>query len=71
MVFVGFSLIGFELWVLKFVVVDFSGEIVYEVVFCGKYFFYCIGDWSLYSYLKMEGSWCVVVLGVCWLKLVF
>jgi len=56
----GLVLTGFELRVPKFAAADLTGETVHEVVAVGKHLFHRIGDWSLHSHLKMEGSWRLV-----------
>lgn len=56
----GLVLTGFELRVPTFAVADLTGETVHEVVAVGKHLFHRIGDWSLHSHLKMEGSWRLV-----------
>jgi endonuclease VIII len=56
----GQLLTGFELRVPKFAAADLTGETVHEVVSVGKHLFHRIGDWSLHSHLKMEGSWRLV-----------
>ena len=56
----GLVLTGFELRVPKLAAADLTGETVHEVVAVGKHLFHRIGDWSLHSHLKMEGSWRLV-----------
>ena len=56
----GLVLTGFALRVPKFATADLTGETVREVVAVGKHLFHRIGDWSLHSHLKMEGSWRLV-----------
>jgi endonuclease-8 len=67
----GLVLTGFELRVPKFAAADLRGETVHEVVACGKHLLHRIGDWSLHSHLKMEGSWRVVPPGGRWPKPAF
>jgi endonuclease-8 len=67
----GLMLTGFELRVPKFAAADLSGETVHEVVSVGKHLFHRIGEWSLHSHLKMEGSWRVVAAGAKWPKPAF
>ncbi|MEO7722091.1 MAG: DNA-formamidopyrimidine glycosylase family protein [Pseudolysinimonas sp.] len=64
----GLALTGFELRVPKFAAADLTGETVHEVVSVGKHLFHRIGDWSLHSHLKMEGTWRVVAAGAKWPK---
>jgi len=67
----GLTLTGFELRVPKFAAADLTGETVHEVVAVGKHLFHRIGEWSLHSHLKMEGSWRVVAAGAKWPKAAF
>jgi len=67
----GLELTGFELRVPKFAAADLTGETVHEVVSVGKHLFHRIGDWSLHSHLKMEGSWRLVPAGAKWPKPAF
>jgi len=62
----GLVLTGFELRVPKFAAADLSGETVQEVVPRGKHLLHRIGDWTLHTHLKMEGSWRVVAPGARW-----
>ena len=62
----GLVLTGFELRVPRFAAADLTGETVREVVSVGKHLFHRIGEWSLHSHLKMEGSWCLVRAGASW-----
>lgn len=67
----GLVLTGFELRVPTFAAADLTGETVHEVVSVGKHLFHRIGDWSLHSHLKMEGSWRVIAEGAKWPKPAF
>jgi len=67
----GLELTGFELRVPKFAAADLTGETVHEVVSVGKHLFHRIGEWSLHSHLKMEGSWRLVATGAKWPKPAF
>jgi len=67
----GLELTGFELRVPKFAAADLTGETVHEVVSVGKHLFHRIGEWSLHSHLKMEGSWRLVAAGAKWPKPAF
>jgi endonuclease-8 len=67
----GVQLIGFELRVPKFAAADLTGETVHAVAAVGKHLFHRIGDWSLHSHLKMEGSWRLVQPGGRWPKPAF
>ncbi len=62
----GAVLTGFELRVPRFASADLTGETVHEVVAVGKHLFHRIGDWSLHSHLKMEGTWRLVAPGAPW-----
>lgn len=53
----GEELTGCDIRVPAFATVDLSGEIVHEVVSVGKHLLHRIGDYSIHSHLKMEGSW--------------
>jgi endonuclease-8 len=67
----GLVLTGFELRVPKFATADLTGETVREVVAVGKHLFHRIGEFSLHSHLKMEGSWRLVPAGRRWPKPAF
>ena len=67
----GLELTGFELRVPKFAAADLTGKPVREVVSVGKHLFHRIGEWSLHSHLKMEGSWRLVPAGRGWPKPAF
>ena len=53
----GEELTGCDLRVPAFATVDLTGETVHEVVSRGKHLLHRIGDFSIHSHLKMEGSW--------------
>jgi endonuclease-8 len=67
----GLVLTGFELRVPKFAAADLTGDTVHEVVSRGKHLLHRIGEWSLHTHLKMEGSWRVVAPGARWPKPAF
>lgn len=67
----GAVLTGFELRVPMFAAADLRGETVHEVVARGKHLLHRIGDWSLHTHLKMEGSWRTVQPGGRWPKPAF
>ena len=46
-----------DIRVPKFATVDLSGEVVENVVSVGKHILHRIGDATIHSHLKMEGSW--------------
>ena len=64
----GQELTGFQMRVPKFATADLTGETVHEVAAVGKHLFHRIGDWSLHSHLKMDGSWRLVRPGGRWPK---
>ena len=41
----------------QFATLDLAGETVDEVVAIGKHLFHRVGEFSIHSHLKMEGSW--------------
>jgi endonuclease-8 len=53
----GQVLTGCDIRVPAFATVDLTGEIVHEVVPRGKHLLMRIGDVTVHSHLKMEGSW--------------
>jgi endonuclease-8 len=67
----GLVLTGFDLRVPKFATADLTGETVHEVVAVGKHLFHRIGEFSLHTHLKMEGSWRLVRAGGRWPKPAF
>jgi len=67
----GQVLTGFELRVPKFATSELTGQSVHGVVAVGKHLFHRIGEFSLHSHLKMEGSWRLVPIGRRWPKPAF
>ena len=55
----------------RFATADLSGERVDEVVARGKHLLMRIGDVTVHSHLKMEGSWHVMRLGERWRRPAF
>ena len=53
----GEVLTGCDLRVPAFATVDLSGDVVDEVVSRGKHLLHRIGEFSIHTHLKMEGSW--------------
>lgn len=53
----GAELTGCDIRVPAFATVDLSGDTVHEVVSVGKHLLHRIGEHSIHSHLKMEGSW--------------
>lgn len=64
----GRTLTGCDIRVPTFATVDLTGETVREVVARGKHLFHRVGDWSIHSHLKMEGSWRVFAPGERWTR---
>ena len=62
----GSELTGCDLRVPAFATVDLSGEVVHEVVSRGKHLLHRVGDFSIHSHLKMEGSWHLYRPGTAW-----
>lgn len=56
----------FELRVPALATADLRGEIVHEVVPRGKHLLHRIGDFTLRSHLRMDGSWHVYRAGERW-----
>ena len=50
----------------EFATVDLSGETVASVVSVGKHLLMRVGEWSIHSHLKMEGSWHLYSHGSAW-----
>ena len=67
-VLAGLTLTGFDLRVPKFATADLTGETVRDVVSVGKHLFHRIGEYSLHSHLKMEGSWRLFRPGERWTR---
>ncbi len=55
-----------DIRVPKFATVDLSGDIVHEVASRGKHVLMRIGDYTVHSHLKMEGSWHLYRHGTGW-----
>jgi endonuclease-8 len=53
----GATLTGCDIRVPAFATLDLTGEVVHEVVSRGKHLFARVGEYSIHSHLKMEGSW--------------
>ena len=62
----GSLLTGCDIRVPAFATVDLTGETVHEVVSRGKHLLARIGEDTLHSHLKMEGSWRVYRAGQRW-----
>ncbi len=62
----GQVLTGCDIRVPRYATVDFTGQTVDEVVSKGKHLLFRIGDYSIHSHLKMEGTWQVYARGARW-----
>lgn len=62
----GRALTRFDLRVPRGALVDLTGQTVREVVPRGKHILHRIGDVTLHSHLKMDGSWVVLAPGGAW-----
>jgi endonuclease-8 len=67
----GAELTGCDLRVPAFATVDLSGETVHEVASRGKHLLMRIGDSTIHSHLKMEGSWHLYKHGSKWKRPAF
>jgi len=55
----------------KYATLDLAGEEVDEVVSVGKHILHRIGDVTIHSHLKMEGSWHIYQHGTAWRRPAF
>lgn len=62
----GRELVTCDLRVAAFATLDLSGVTVDEVVSRGKHLLIRVGDYSIHSHLKMEGSWHLYQHGTAW-----
>ncbi len=62
----GDTLTRCDIRVPAFATVDLTGETVHEVVSRGKHLLMRVGNYSIHSHLKMEGSWHVYRTGTRW-----
>lgn len=60
-----------DLRVPAFATVDLSGEVIDEVASRGKHLLHRIGDFTIHSHLKMEGSWHLYQHGTPWRRPAF
>lgn len=60
-----------DIRVPAFATVDLTGETVDEVVSRGKHLLMRVGEYTLHSHLKMEGSWHLYQPGSSWFKPTF
>ena len=63
---VGGELIRCDIRVPAFATVDLTGDIIEGVVSRGKHLMIRVGDHSIHSHLKMEGSWHLYRYGTKW-----
>ena len=62
----GAKLTRCDIRVPKFATVDLAGETVHEVASRGKHLLMRIGEFTIHSHLKMEGSWHLYHHGTPW-----
>ncbi|MCP2029938.1 endonuclease-8 [Okibacterium sp. HSC-33S16] len=67
----GATLTGWDLRVPAYATSDLTGERIDEVVSRGKHLLHRIGDYTLHSHLKMEGSWHLYRPGSPWKRPAF
>lgn len=67
----GRTLTDFDLRVPEFATVDLTGLTVREVVPRGKHILHRIGDLTLHSHLRMEGTWQIYRPGARWRRPAF
>ncbi len=60
-----------DIRVPKFATVDLTGETVHEVVSLGKHLLTRVGEYSIHTHLKMEGSWHIYARGSRWRRPAF
>jgi endonuclease-8 len=62
----GATLTACDVRVPEFATIDLSGQTVAGVVARGKHLLMRVGEWSIHSHLKMEGSWHLYRHGTRW-----
>jgi endonuclease-8 len=62
----GQVLTGFDVRVPAFATVDLTGEVVHDVQSRGKHLLHHVGDLTIHTHLKMEGSWHLYRHGTPW-----
>ncbi|MDJ0395890.1 DNA-formamidopyrimidine glycosylase family protein [Rhodococcus sp. G-MC3] len=67
----GKMLTGCDIRVPRYATVDFTGQTVDAVLSRGKHLLIRIGDYSIHSHLKMEGTWQVYAPGAKWRRPAF
>lgn len=67
----GARLTGCDLRVPRFATVDLTGETVHEVASRGKHLLMRVGEASIHSHLKMEGTWQLYRPGAAWRRPAF
>lgn len=65
-VLAGSVLVRCDIRVPKFATVDLTGETVHDVTSRGKHLLMHVGEFTLHSHLKMEGSWHLYPPGARW-----
>ncbi|MEA9984593.1 DNA-formamidopyrimidine glycosylase family protein [Subtercola sp. RTI3] len=70
-VLAGRVLTGCDIRVPKFATVDLTGETVHDVVSRGKHILMRVGEFSIHSHLKMEGTWHIYQPKTRWRKPAF
>ncbi|TIH39348.1 DNA-formamidopyrimidine glycosylase family protein [Subtercola vilae] len=70
-VLAGRVLTGCDIRVPKFATVDLTGETVHDVVSRGKHILMRVGEFSIHSHLKMEGTWHIYQPETRWRKPAF
>jgi len=60
-----------DIRVPAFATVDLSGETIENVIAVGKHLLHHIGDFTIHSHLKMEGSWHLYKPGTAWRRPAF
>lgn len=67
----GATLTRCDIRVPAFATVDLTGQVVHEVISRGKHLVAHVGETSIHSHLKMEGSWHLYRHGTAWQRPAF
>ena len=67
----GATLTRCDIRVPTFATVDLTGQVVHEVISRGKHLVAHVGDTSIHSHLKMEGTWHLYRHGTAWQRPAF
>lgn len=67
----GHTVTGWDLRVPEFATSDLRGEVIESVIARGKHLLMRVGDFSLHSHLRMEGSWHLYRPGSAWRRPAF